>query len=188
MVRHGAGLMRTQREPASITLDDVHAARDRIAGAVTRTPLIRLEGSHLELYLKLETLQPIRSFKARGAFANLLLRDVPAAGVVAASGGNHGAAVAFAASKLGKPARIFVPRVASPAKMDRIRGYGAELVIAGDLYVDALSASQEWAQRSGAMQIHAYDQIETLLGQGSGGKLPTYVPLPAGDSVSVTCE
>src|SRR5690349_12656212 len=107
---------------------------------IRETPVVEANGSDFglnpaRLFFKLESLQHAGSFKARGAFANLLMRQVPAAGVVAASGGNHGAAVAFAASKLGKPARIFVPRVASPAKMDRIRGYGAELVIAGDLYV-----------------------------------------------------
>jgi threonine dehydratase len=121
----------------------------------------------ISLALKLELLQHAGSFKARGAFANLLMRQVPAAGVVAASGGNHGAAVAYAAMKLGIPARIFVPTVSSAAKMERIRGYGAELVVTGDRYADALAASQEWAARSGALSIHAYDQAETLLGQGT---------------------
>ena len=89
--------------------------------------------------------------------------------MVAASGGNHGAAVAFAANKLGKPATIFVPSVASPAKMDRIRNYGATLVVSGDRYADSLAASERWAAESGALQIHAYDQVETLLGQGTVG-------------------
>src|SRR5205085_2163222 len=109
------------------------------------------------------------SFKTRGAFTNLLMRPVPAAGVVAASGGNHGAAVAYAAMKLRHPARIFVPSVASPAKLERIRGYGADLVVAGDRYDDALAASEEWVAHSGALPIHAYEQIETLLGQGTVG-------------------
>jgi threonine dehydratase len=108
-------------------------------------------------------------FKARGAFANLLFRDVPPVGVVAASGGNHGAAVAYAAQQLGVRARIFVPTVSTPAKIDRIRGYGADLVVTGDLYADALAASEEWIEQSGAMPIHAYDQEYTLLGQGSVG-------------------
>src|SRR5689334_24759518 len=103
------------------------------------------------LVLKLEQLQHGGSFKARGAFANLLLRDVPAAGVVAASGGNHGAAVAFAAMKLGKPARIFVPRISSPAKVQRIRDYGADLVVGGERYNDALAASETWQAQSGAL-------------------------------------
>src|SRR5437762_13240183 len=95
--------MRTQREPASITLDDVHAARDRIAGAVTRTPLIRLEGSHLELYLKLETLQRIRSFKSRGGYNALALLDSDelAGGVYTATAGNLGQGLAW----LGAPHR-----------------------------------------------------------------------------------
>jgi threonine dehydratase len=90
-------------------------------------------------------------------------------GVVAASGGNHGVAVAYAARQLAKPARIFVPTVSSPAKTARIRGYGADLVIAGDRYNDALAASVQWAAESGALPIHAYDQPETLLGQGTVG-------------------
>jgi len=119
--------------------------------------------------LKLEHLQHSGSFKARGAFANLLLRQVPAAGVVAASGGNHGAAVAYAAMRLGVRAKIFVPTVSSPAKIDRIREYGAELVVGGDRYADALAASEAWVARSGALAVHAYDQVETLLGQGTLG-------------------
>ena len=103
-------------------------------------------------------MNPTGSFKARGAFANLLMRNIPAAGVVAASGGNHGVAVAFAAMKLKKPARIFVPEVASPAKLERIRRYGADLVVTGERYADALATSQEWAAQSGALVVHAYDQ------------------------------
>jgi len=121
------------------------------------------------LVLKLEQLQHGGSFKARGAFANLLLRDMPAAGVVAASGGNHGAAVAYATRALGIPARIYVPRVSSPAKIARIRGYGADLVVAGATYSDALAASQEWTASSGALPVHAYDQAETMLGAGTLG-------------------
>ena len=126
-------------------------------------------GPPVPLTLKLEQLQHAGSFKARGAFANLMLRKVPAAGVVAASGGNHGVAVAYAAAQLGIPARIFVPTVASPAKIDRIRRCGAELTVTGDRYADALAASETWAQSSGAMQVHAFDQLETLLGQGTLG-------------------
>ena len=123
----------------------------------------------VRLTLKLELLQHTGSFKTRGAFANMLGREIPAAGVVAASGGNHGVAVAYAAGKLGKPVRIFVPTVASPAKMERIRGYGAALVVTGERYADALAASEAWAAESGAMPVHAYDQPETMLGQGSVG-------------------
>jgi threonine dehydratase len=123
----------------------------------------------VSLTFKLEHLQHAGSFKSRGAFAHLLTRLIPAAGVVAASGGNHGAAVAYAAMKRGVPARIFVPTVSSPAKIDRIRGYGAQLVVTGGRYADALEASEMWAERSGTLRIHAYDQVETLLGQGSVG-------------------
>jgi threonine dehydratase len=136
------------------------------------TPVLELSGADLgldafPLVLKLEQLQHSGSFKARGAFANLLLRAIPAAGVVAASGGNHGAAVAYAAMRLGVPARIFVPTISSPAKIARIRGYGADLVVGGDRYADALAASEAWVRESGALAVHAYDQAETLLGQGT---------------------
>jgi threonine dehydratase len=97
------------------------------------------------------------------------MRKAPAAGVVAASGGNHGAAVAYAAMKLGVPAKIFVPAVASPAKQQRIRDYGADLVVGGERYADALAAAEAWAADSGALQVHAYDQVETLAGQGTVG-------------------
>jgi threonine dehydratase len=121
------------------------------------------------LTFKLEMLQHSGSFKARGAFANLLLRETPAAGVVAASGGNHGAAVAYAAQRLSVPATIFVPDITSPAKTERIRNYGARLVIAGSRYADALAASEAHVAETGAMPIHAFDQAETLLGQGTLG-------------------
>ena len=135
---------------------------------------MEIEGAELgldgaRLTLKLELMQHAGSFKARGAFTNLLTRAVPAAGVVAASGGNHGAAVAYASHRLGKPATIFVPTVSAPAKMERIRGYGARLVVTGERYADSLAASERFAAESGAMAIHAYDQVETLLGQGTLG-------------------
>jgi len=141
---------------------------------IRRTPVVETSGTEfgldsINLVFKLEFLQRSGSFKARGAFTNLLTREIPAAGVVAASGGNHGVAVACAAQMLGKPAHIFVPTVASAEKMERIRGYGAELVVSGELYADAFAASESWAAQSGALQIHAYDQIETLLGQGTVG-------------------
>ena len=155
--------------------------RDRIARTyetirpfIRRTPVIEVDGSDfgldgVSLVFKLEFLQHSGSFKARGAFTNLLMRDIPDAGVVAASGGNHGTAVAFAAMKLKKPARIFVPEVASPTKLQRIREYGADLVVTGERYAAALAASEIWAAQSGALAVHAYDQVETLLGQGSVG-------------------
>ena len=155
--------------------------RDRIIGTydvirpyLRRTPVIETEaadwglGSFTAIF-KLELLQRAGSFKTRGAFANLLMRAVPAAGVVAASGGNHGVAVAYAAQRLGKPARIFVPSVASPAKIARIRECGAELSVSGERYADALAASERWAASTGALEVHAFDHPETLLGQGTLG-------------------
>jgi threonine dehydratase len=152
----------------------ITAAYRVIRSHVRRTPVVEVDGGDfgldgVRLVFKLELLQHTGSFKPRGAFTNLLMREVPAAGVVAASGGNHGAAVAYAAMKLGKKATIFVPTVSSPSKQERIRGYGAELVVTGERYADALAASQEWAARSGALPVHAYDQVETLLGQGTVG-------------------
>jgi threonine dehydratase len=141
---------------------------------IRRTPVIEIAGGDVgiapnRVTLKLELLQYSGSFKARGAFANLLTRQIPACGVAAASGGNHGAAVAFAARALGVPARVFVPAISSPAKMARIRAYGADLVIAGERYADALAASEAWVAHSDALAVHAFDQTETLLGQGTLG-------------------
>ena len=157
-----------------ITRERIAATEAVIRPHVRRTPLIVADLADFGLpaapiTFKLEMLQHSGSFKARGAFANLLLRPVPQAGVVAASGGNHGAAVAYAAQRLGIPATIFVPDITSPAKAERIKGYGAKLVIAGSRYADALAASEAHVARTGAMAIHAYDQAETLLGQGSVG-------------------
>jgi threonine dehydratase len=157
-----------------VTRHGIQTVEPLIRPYLRHTPAITVDRADFglppgPLVLKLEQLQHGGSFKARGAFANLLLRDLPAAGVVAASGGNHGAAVAFAARALGIPARIYVPHVSSPAKIARIRGYGADLVVAGDTYSDALAASQEWTAGSGALPIHAYDQAETMLGAGTLG-------------------
>jgi threonine dehydratase len=156
----------------ALTRHDVEATYALIKFNVRRTPVVELSGADFglapfTLVLKLEHLQHAGSFKTRGAFANLLLRDVPPAGVVAASGGNHGAAVAYAAMRRGVPAKIFVPTVSSPAKISRIRDYGAELVVGGARYADALAASEVWAAESGAMRVHAFDQLETLLGQAT---------------------
>jgi threonine dehydratase len=159
---------------SQVERDSIARTYETIRPYIRRTPVIEVDGSDfgldgVSLVFKLESLQHSGSFKARGAFTNLLMRDIPAAGVVAASGGNHGTAVAFAAMKLKKPARIFVPDVASPTKMQRIREYGADLVVTGERYADALAASEIWAAQSGALAVHAYDQVETLLGQGSVG-------------------
>ena len=158
----------------AVTRTEIAATEKLIRPHVRRTPVLA-EGN---LVFKLELLQHSGSFKARGAFTNLLTREVPAAGVVAASGGNHGAAVAYAAMKLGKKARIFVPTVSARTKVERIRAYGAELVIEGERYADALAASEKWAAESGAMQVHAYDQEGALLGQGTVGlELEEQAPL-----------
>ncbi len=158
----------------AVTSQMIAKAERLVRPFIRRTPVVEIDGAELgipahRLTLKLELLQHSGSFKARGAFANLLTRDVPKAGVVAASGGNHGAAVAYAAMKLGKPAKIFIPSVSSPAKVQRIRDYGADLAIEGDRYADALAASETWAQRTGALQVPAFDQDETIMGQGTIG-------------------
>ncbi len=155
-----------------ITSDEIRATHRLISPHIRRTPAIEVDSRDFNLELggltlKLESLQHAGSFKCRGAFAHLLTKAVGAAGVVAASGGNHGAAVAFAAKKLGVRARVFVPNVASPAKIQQITEYGAELVIAGERYADALAASERWVAESGAAAIHAFDQEETMLGQGT---------------------
>lgn len=157
-----------------ITAAGIRSAYATIMPYVRRTPVIEVDGSDLgvatsRLLLKLELLQHAGSFKPRGAFTSLLTRRIPSAGVVAASGGNHGAAVAFAALKLKIAAKIFVPSIASPAKIKQITDYGAQLVIAGERYADALAASEAWAAQSGALPIHAFDQCETMLGQGTLG-------------------
>jgi len=152
----------------------ISATYSRIREYIRRTPVLEMQGADFALgpfplFLKLELLQHTGSFKARGAVTNLMCRQVPPAGVVAASGGNHGVAVAFAAKKFNVPARIFVPSVCPAAKRQLIQGYGADLAIAGDRYADALEASKLWQEESGAMPIHAFDQHETLLGQGTVG-------------------
>ena len=142
----------------STTIDAgaIRRAERLIRPHIRRTPVMTVDAADFglasrPLVLKLELLQHAGSFKPRGAFTNLLTRHVPAAGVVAASGGNHGAAVAYAAKRLGHKATIFVPGIASPAKLDRIRSYGAELVVAGERYVEALAASEEFAAKTGAL-------------------------------------
>ena len=152
----------------------IESAYEIIRTHIRRTPVIEVDAADFGLppqvlALKLELLQHGGSFKTRGAFTQLLTRPVPAAGVVAASGGNHGVAVAYAAQKLRVAAKIFVPTVASHAKQEQIRRLGAQLVIGGERYADALAASQQWIATSGAMEVHAYDQLETLTGQGTLG-------------------
>ncbi len=161
-------------QETSIDRDRIAATERLIRPYVRHTPVMEVDAGDFglspgPLVFKLEFLQHTGSFKPRGAFANLLGRKAPAAGVVAASGGNHGAAVAFAAMRLGVKAAIFVPKITSAAKLDRIRAYGAELVVTGEVYAEALAASEERVAQTGALAVHAYDQPETLLGQGTVG-------------------
>jgi threonine dehydratase len=158
----------------AITGEDIELTYRLIKARIRRTPVIELDRADFgldtgPLTLKLELMQHAGSFKTRGAFANLLAREVPKAGVAAASGGNHGAAVAYAAKCLGIQARIFVPSISSPAKIARIESYGATLAVGGERYADALAASETWVAQSGALAVHAFDQRETLLGQGTLG-------------------
>jgi threonine dehydratase len=177
-LRYEKKFIERKRKPMSF---DTRISRERIVEAeklirpyIRRTPIVDVDLADFGMQsapvaLKLELLQHSGSFKARGAFTNLLTRTTPVAGIVAASGGNHGAAVAYAAMRLGIPATIFVPSVTSPAKIDRIRSYGAKLVTVGDRYADALAASEIFANQTGALTIHAFDQPETLVGQGTLG-------------------
>ena len=166
--------MNVMTSTPAIDAEAIRRAEKLIRPHVRKTPVMEVEAgdfgsSAKPLVLKLELLQHAGSFKPRGAFTNLLTRPVPAVGVVAASGGNHGAAVAYAASRLGHKATIFVPSVSPKAKLDRIRSYGADLRVVGERYVEALTASEEFSARTGALPVHAYDQAETLIGQGTLG-------------------
>ncbi len=158
----------------TIERESIKKVYGRIREFIRRTPVAEVKGADFglaaeSLSFKLELFQYSGAFKTRGAFANLLTRYIPRAGVVAASGGNHGAAVAYAAKKLGFQAKIFVPENASKAKKERILSYDAVLVEKGEEYADALKESEEWVSQSGALPIHAYDQLETILGQGTIG-------------------
>ena len=174
----------------SIDKKRIEAVGAVIAPYVRVTPTLALSGADFglppfPLTLKLELLQHSGSFKARGAFANLLLRSLPAVGVAAASGGNHGAAVAYAAMRLGVRAKIFVPTVSSPAKVQQIRAYGADVTVVGERYADALAASENWVAETGALPVHAFDQPETVLGQGTLG-MELAGQAPALDTVLVS--
>jgi threonine dehydratase len=154
-----------------VRVGEIEAAAARIAGHVRETPVLALEsgafGVRAPILLKLESLQHAGSFKPRGAFNRLLSNPVPAAGVIAASGGNHGAAVAYAAHRLGHRAEIFVPEISSPVKVQRLRDFGAEVRQVGANYGEALEASRTRAAETGALVVHAYDQVEVLAGQGT---------------------
>ncbi|SDC64681.1 threonine/serine dehydratase [Ruegeria marina] len=148
---------------------EISAAARRTAGHVQVTPVMTTQGFGLSfpVEMKLEHMQHTGSFKARGAFNTLLASDVPAAGVVAASGGNHGAAAAYAARALGHPAKIFVPEIAGPSKIALIRNIGADLAVVPGEYANALMLARQHEADTGAMQIHAYDAPLTVAGQGT---------------------
>jgi threonine dehydratase len=151
-------------QTVGVDREGIVAAAEVIGPYIRRTPVIDVAG----VTAKLELCQYAGSFKTRGAFANLLMRDVPLAGVVAASGGNHGASVAYVARAVGQRAKIFVPTYASPAKIARIRGYGAELTLVAGL-PEAFAAAEAWVEETGAMLVPPFDRIETMLGQGTIG-------------------
>lgn len=171
--------MRTDRRV--VDRDDVRAARERIAGRVRLTPVVEpgpgALGLRAAIVLKLELLQHTGSFKPRGAFNRMLSANVPRAGVIAASGGNFGLAVAYAARELGHRAEVFVPATSPPVKADRIRAQGADVRIVPGYYADALEACERRADESGALFMHAYDQPEVVAGQGTiGAELSEQVP------------
>jgi threonine dehydratase len=155
-----------------ISRPDIEAAHARIASHIRRTPVWTLPGAFGHdgpVSLKLEFLQHSGSFKARGAFNTLVSAQAPEAGVAAASGGNHGAAVAYAARRLGLKARIFVPEISSPAKIAVIRSHGAEVVIGGARYADAQAACDLYVAETGALRVHPFSAEATIAGQGTVG-------------------
>jgi threonine dehydratase len=153
-----------------MTPSDIRSAHARIRGHIRRTPILETATPVVgaaPISLKLECLQYSGSFKARGAFHNLLTRPALAAGCATASGGNHGAAVAFAAQKLGIRAHVFVPEIATPAKIAKIKAYGAEAIIGGGSYAEAQERCDQYVAESGALLVHPYDAVETIAGQGT---------------------
>ena len=156
--------------------DDIRTAGDRLrrgpAGFLRETPLLKLPGAALgvdcaQVWLKLEHLQTGGSFKARGMLNRLLAHPIPASGVIVASGGNAGIATAAAAQALGVRCEVFVPTVSSPAKRERLRALGADVVVTGDVYAEALAACLARQQDTGALLTHAYDQPEVVQGAGT---------------------
>ena len=171
-----------------ISRKEIVEASLRIKTYVRRTPVLKVNGEDFgidaEIFLKLEYLQHTGSFKPRGAFNCILQSDVSTAGIIAASGGNHGAAVAYASQKLGYRSEIFVPTISSPVKVNRLKDYNAQITIIGKDYAEALEASLERAKETGAVSIHAYDDERTLAGQGTVG-LEFEKDVPNLDSVLV---
>lgn len=154
--------------------DVIEAAAARIAGHVRVTPVIRPDAwrdiTPADVTLKLEQLQHTGSFKARGAFNRILSAPAVDAGVIAASGGNHGLAVAYAARALGQRAEIFVPEIAHPVKIEALKAQGATVHVTGRDYAEAYEASEQRRIETGATRVHAYDQPEVVAGQGTTGR------------------
>ncbi|HEX2849746.1 MAG TPA: threonine/serine dehydratase [Acidimicrobiales bacterium] len=161
-------------DPAGPGREEITAAAHRVAPYVRHTPVIALEpawrGVPGSVVLKLELLQHTGSFKPRGALNRILDAAVPASGVIAASGGNHGLGVAYAARALGHRAEVFVPETTSRVKIDRLHELGADVVVTGTYYADALSASERRVEETGALVVHAYDQPDVVAGQGTVGR------------------
>jgi threonine dehydratase len=156
--------------PTVVGPADIRAAHAKIAPHIRRTPILEtpspIPGAP-PLSLKLEGLQHSGSFKARGAFHNLLTRPLPPSGCATASGGNHGAAVAYAAERLGVRATVFVPEISTPAKVARIRACGAEAMVGGATYFEAQERCDAYVAETGALNIHPYDAPETIAGAGT---------------------
>ncbi|GGP17189.1 serine/threonine dehydratase [Nonomuraea glycinis] len=172
------------------TDEDLAQAHARLRTRVRHTPVLHIDGrdvgSHGTLTLKLEQLQHTGSFKARGALNAVLTMPTAAASVTAASGGNHGAAVAWAARQAGVHATIFVPSFSPQVKQDAIRRYGADLHLVDGFYADALEASRRYAADREAIHVDAYDQAATVAGQSTIG-VELAEQIPPGEVVIVSC-
>ena len=171
MATDAAGTKAPGLKPA-VTREDVAAAQQRLGTRIRRTPVIRIEAgqlgeSHPAFWLKLESLQATVAFKARGALNHLLAADIPRAGACAASGGNHGQAVAWAARLLGVPATVFVPTTCPPVKLRRLAEYGAAVTVIGDVYEESRTSAEQFAAESGALLVHPFDQPMTVAGAGT---------------------
>ena len=169
---------------------DVESAAARLGEKIRHTPTLVLHGDELgvpyRVVLKLELLQHTGSFKARGALNSVMSLDSSVRGVAAASGGNHGVAVAWAAGRTGLAADIFVPSTSTPAKLERIREYGGRLhPVDGDVG-DALEACRDFSEREGLPVVHPYDTFETVSGAGTLG-LEVGDAVPAASRVLLAC-
>ena len=162
---------------------EIEAARRRIAGRVRRTPVLSLPEGALArlpgaLSFKLENCQITGSFKPRGVFNRVLSEpSLPRSGLIAASGGNHALAVAFVARALGLPCEVFLPSIAPAKKREQLRSLGAKVAVVGDVFAEALEASDARAQDTGALSVHAFDHPAVVAGQGTlAAELEDQVP------------